>query len=157
MGLKEGELKKDGTPARKPGKPADPNRVPRPKTAKGFGKGVERPHVWIIGADHYKHQMYHPWQAARAQANYRGEHWDLSFEEYYQAWNGLWDQRGRDTDDLCMTRIDYEAPWTQTNITIITRREHCQKQKAYQHAMGYFRNYKRRGPDTKPRKPKGTQ
>ncbi|CAB4154829.1 hypothetical protein UFOVP647_32 [uncultured Caudovirales phage] len=155
MGLKEGALRKNGTPARKPGVAPDPSRPPKSKAPKGFGKGVARPHVWIVGQDHYKHQMYHPWQLAKAQANFRKEEWDLSFEDYYQIWNGLWDQRGRLSDDLCMTRIDYEGPWIKTNITIITRREHCQKQKAYQHAMGYFRNYKRRGPDTRPRKSKG--
>lgn len=157
MGLKAGALKKDGTPARKPGPPADPNLVPKVRITKGFGAGVLRPHVWIIGDDHYKHQMYHPWQAARAQAKFRDEEWALTFDDYFQAWNGLWDQKGRLSDDLCMTRIDYEGAWSPDNIMIISRREHCQKQKAYQHAMGYFRNYKRRGPDIQPRKPKGTQ
>lgn len=155
MGLKEGAPRKNGQPARKPGKAANPAVKNKYKT-KGFGKGVERPHVWLVGEDRYRHQMYHPWQLAKAQANFRGEEWNLSFDEYYNAWNGLWDQKGRASDDLCMTRIDYDGPWDKNNITIITRKEHCQKQKAYQHKMGYFRNWKRRGPDTRPRKPKGS-
>lgn len=128
-------LKKDGTPAKKPGKKPDPTKPPkRPST---FVKGVVRPHVWIVGPDAYKHQMYQPWLVAKAQANFRDEEWALPFEDYYEAWNGLWDQRGRLSDDLCMTRIDYEGAWEKSNIEIITRKQHCSKQKEYKARHGY--------------------
>lgn len=128
-------LKKDGTPAKKPGRKPDPNKAPkRPPT---FTKGVVRPHVWLVGPDEYKHKMYQPWLVAKAQANFRGEEWDLSFEDYYEAWNGLWDQRGRLSDELCMTRIDYEGAWEKSNIEIITRKQHCGKQKEYKARHGY--------------------
>jgi hypothetical protein len=116
----------------------------------GYGKGIPRPHVWLVGPDANRHQMYQPWLCARAQANYRGEEWDLAFEDYYNAWNGLWHQRGRLSDELCMTRIEYDSAWHKDNIEIITRKEHCSKQREYKSRWGYdILGYKKPG-----RKPK---
>jgi hypothetical protein len=129
------QFKKDGTPAKKPGKKPDPNKIPRrPST---YTKGVKRPHVWLIGPDEYKHKMYQPWLCAKAQANFREEEWNLPFEDYFAAWDGLWEQRGRDSDNLCMTRIEYDGAWEKSNIEIITRKEHCSKQKEYKSRHGY--------------------
>jgi hypothetical protein len=113
-------------------------------------RGLKRPHVWYTGPDEYKHSMYQPWLMAKAQAAYRGEEWTLDFEDYYNAWNGLWDQRGRTTDGLCMTRKDYSDAWTKDNIEIITRKEHFQRQRQKRADAGY--EIFGRGPDTKPRK-----
>lgn len=118
-----------------------------------FTKGVLRPHVWIVGEDVYKHSMYMPWQRAKAQANFRDEEWDLPFEDYYNIWNGLWEQRGRGADDLCITRINWEGSWTKDNIEIITRRIHCQRQAQYRKAKGI--KYRTRGMDIQKRKTKG--
>ena len=87
--------------------------------------GKLRPHTWLTGPDEYKHQMYSPWQCMSAQARFRGEPWDLSFEDFYDIWQGHWDDRGRSSDDLCMTRADYELAWSKDNIILITRAEHC--------------------------------
>jgi len=91
-------------------------------------KGVERPHTWLVGEDEYKHQMYLPWLKARSQAKFRQEEFTLTFEEYYSLWNGKWEQRGRDTDELCMTRHDWTGAWALDNVYICTRKEHCQRQ-----------------------------
>lgn len=90
-------------------------------------RGVERPHVWLIGADagKFKHDMYHPWQMARAQAKYRNELWELEFEDYYLLWRDHWEQRGRGPDDMCMTRRDPDLPWSRDNICIILRSDHA--------------------------------
>lgn len=114
-------IKKDGTPAKKPGVKPNPNK---PKREPKFFKGVPRPHVWICGPDEYKHQMYTPWMMARAQANFRGEVWDLTFEEFFKLWDGHWEQRGREVTDLCMSRKDWKKPWDKKNCVIITRQEH---------------------------------
>lgn len=116
------------------------NTGPLPRKGK-YGKGVQRPQCWISGPDEYKHQMYLPFLRVRAQAKYRDEPFDLTFEEFFQVWNGLWDQRSRDLSGLCMTRIDWEGPWNKDNIEIISREEHLIKQ-----------GYNRRGTKYKPRK-----
>jgi hypothetical protein len=93
-----------------------------PKTGLS-AKGVLRPHVWIVGPDEYKHKMYHPWQMAKAQANYRGEDWDLPFEDFFDLWDGLWDQRGRNGEDYCLSRVDPTEPWARTNCEVRIRKE----------------------------------
>jgi hypothetical protein len=119
------EPKKKGRP-RKGEVRVKPERIPKPKGRKG-----PRPHVWIVGPDEYKHQMYTPWQKMKAQANFRGEEFDLDFEPFYNMWNGYWHQRGRKGDDLVMTRIDWEKAWHKDNIVLITRTEQCQRQGMY--------------------------
>jgi len=131
------KLKKDGTPAKKPG------RKPGPPKPKGPGRSGPRPHVWLTGPDQFKHDMYHPWQMAKAQANFREEGWTITFDEYYNIWKDHWHQRGRLGDDLCMTRITASQAWTLSNVEIVTRREHLQRQGVVRQGMTY-----------KPRKPK---
>jgi hypothetical protein len=121
-------LRKNGEFCKKPGKKPDPNRPPkRPPT---FTKGVKRPHVWITGTDPKTHGMLIPYLRHKAQARYRAELFDLTFDEYKELWWELWEQRGRRSEDLCMTRIDPEGVWTKDNCEIITRREHCQRGKS---------------------------
>lgn len=127
-------LKKDGTPAKKPGRKPDPNK---PVKAPGNGGRGPRPHVWVCGPDEYKHSMYMPWQRASAQARFRNEGWDLSFEQFYELWKDEWNNRGRQPDNMCMTRDDYEGAWEIGNVTVVTRREHLQRQQANRHSPGY--------------------
>ena len=115
-----------------------------------FGKGVERPHVWICGEDPYKHQMYLPWLKAKAQADFRGEEWLLTFEDYFTVWNGKWEERGRDSDQLCMTRIDWTGAWSIDNVYTCTRKEHCGRQGLAR--RGEVRKKRTRGMDIHKRK-----
>lgn len=59
------------------------------------------------------------------QCKLRGEEYDLTFEEFFDIWSkeDRWLTRGRQKDELCMSRIDYEKPWTYANIKIVTRLE----------------------------------
>lgn len=98
-----------------------------PKTGMN-AKGVKRPHVWLTGPDEYKHSMYQPWLLNKAQANFRQEGWELSFEDYYEMWKDYWPKRGRKADDYCMTRKDWEKPWTKKNTIITIRKDHLAKQ-----------------------------
>lgn len=118
---KNGELKK------KPGRKPDPNKVKRGPI---FVKGVERPHMWAVGPDPEKHKLYTPWMRAKAQANFREEGWTMTFDEFYEMWHPYWDQRGRQADDLCMSRLDWNQPWSKDNTYIITRQEHLINQGA---------------------------
>ena len=115
-------IKKDGTPKQKPG------RKPIPREPSGFVRKAPRPHVWKIGPDEDRHRMYQPWLCSKAQANFRQEGWTLEFEDYYQLWKNDWDNRGRMPENMCMTRLDKDAPWSVDNVVIITRKEHLHEQ-----------------------------
>lgn len=107
-------------------------------------RGVLRPHVWITGTDPKKHAMYHPWQMAKAQANFRLEEWDLDFEEYYKLWEPHWENRGRGTQDMCMTRIDVEKAWSKKNVHVITRMEHFKSAGGRKSPDGYLNTKNKR-------------
>lgn len=121
-------IKKDGTPAQPPGRKPDPNRYVSP--GKGKGRKGPRPHTWLIGAEagEYKHDMYLPWLRAKAQANFRKEGWDMTFEQFYDLWKNDWHNRGRLAENMCMTRKNDTIPWTAENTILITRLEHLQEQ-----------------------------
>jgi len=96
------------------------------------GRGP-RPHTWVTGTDPLRHDMYHNWARARAQALFRSEIWDLSFEAWEQFWQWDWHLRGRGAQDICITRIDRQQPWHQDNICKITRRDLARVMKAPHH------------------------
>lgn len=97
-------------------------------------KGHLRPHVWVTGTDPVRHEQYHCWQMHKAQCKYRGEEFDLSFEQYEELWQGLWHKRGRTPQDVCMTRIDWDGAWEWGNVEVITRAEHFKRQGLYRQA-----------------------
>lgn len=115
-----------------------------PRGARITGKharGLARPHVWKIGPNEELHKMYQPWLCARAQANFRKEGFDLTFEQWCELWMPLWHRRGRKPDDVCMTRVDIERPWTWGNVIIIERKDHFE----IQNQQKSKKQYKRRG------------
>lgn len=64
----------------------------------------------------------------RAQAKYRNEGWDISWEQYQEIWEGKWHLKGRASDDLCLTRIDWAGPWTMANVNLVFRLDHLRRQ-----------------------------
>ena len=68
------------------------------------------------------------------QAQWRGEAWTISFEEYKQLWGEHWHNRGREKGCYCMTRRDPTEPWTPANAQVITREQHARTQSARSHA-----------------------
>ena len=117
--------------------------------------GKVYPDSWKCGPDEYKHSMYLPWLRAKAQANYRGEDWQLSFEEFYTIWKEQWSNRGRLITSVCMSRDDMDGSWDIKNTIIITRYEHIKRTAEHRKSKGltFFRV---RGPDKQKRKPRGT-
>jgi len=89
-----------------------------------------RPHCWKVQG-HVPHQQHIAWQRAKAQANFRGESWDLSFESFQQLWQGLWELRGRANSSYCLTRNDPDGAWSMDNVSCIPRVEHLRRQKLY--------------------------
>ena len=81
---------------------------------------------WITGPDPHLHKMYVQFGYNRTSARQRGETWNLTWEQWRDAWLPSWDQRGRAADCLCLARIDIDGVWDQHNIHLITRKLHGQ-------------------------------
>lgn len=109
-------------------KPGPKPRVKPQRPKVHDGSLGPRPLTWVTGPDPLRHKMYIAYGRAKCQAVWRGEGWDLTFEEYEALWQGRWHLRGRTRDTLCLARVDYDLPWSITNCDIITRREHNVRQ-----------------------------
>lgn len=86
--------------------------------------GKKYPHKWVSGPDPVLHKKYRVWVQQRNQANFRGEGWTFTFEDWVDFWGDNFDQRGKEKSSLCMTRKDNSQPWHKDNVKIITRDEH---------------------------------
>jgi len=92
-----------------------------------------RPHLRKY-PDPIDHKLFVACQRSRAQAWYLGEQWFIEEIDYVRLWrqDDRYLLKGRHNDQLCMTRVDYDLPWTLDNIQIISRAEHykyCSKNK----------------------------
>lgn len=101
----------------------------------GKGTGM-RPWTWITGPDELLHEQYYAFLKQRAQARFRREAWNLSFEQFHQIWAQDWHRRGRASSDMCMTRDDYDLPWDLSNVTIVPRHEHVRRSWVVKMARG---------------------
>jgi len=90
-------------------------------------KRSPRPQCWVSGPDPETHRKYRAWIQQKNQAQWRGESWYLSFEEWQLKWQEHWHQRGRRRSDYCMVRTDPEGDWSWPNVEVIERSEHCQR------------------------------
>lgn len=64
------------------------------------------------------------WLRSRCQARYRGEDWQLTFEEYCVFWKtqARYYSRGKESHQLVLTRFDPEDAWDRDNCCIIDRK-----------------------------------
>ena len=92
----------------------------------------QRPHVWRSGPDPERHKRYLQWLQQRNQAQFRGEPWELEFDDWLDIWGDLIQYRGRERGTMTMVRIDYTLPWSATNARIVDRIEHSRVQKQVQ-------------------------
>jgi hypothetical protein len=67
----------------------------------------------------------------RAQANYRKEQFELSFEDFQQLWEGKWHRKGRGNLDYCLTRDDFNDSWNIANTVCVPRVDQLSRQKQY--------------------------
>lgn len=88
-------------------------------------KGI-RPHTWKY-SDPLEHEQHIAWHKARAQANFRGEGWELSLKEYQMIWGDQWYLKGRSPHSLSLVRIDRSLPWSFTNCILRERREYLRE------------------------------
>lgn len=92
-------------------------------------RGRVYPHTWITGPDPIRHEKYYAYLRHRAQAHFRGEPYDLTFDQWLAFWpNELWPLRGKSRECLCITMTDPELGWTESNCEIVTRLEQLQRQ-----------------------------
>ncbi len=96
-------------------------------------KGRKRrttPEYWKSGPDPLRHEMYYAWAKHKSQANYRGEAYELTFEDWLLIWSNPEDflRRGRKPEDLTLTRKDHEAPWTLDNCEVILRLDQLRRE-----------------------------
>jgi hypothetical protein len=89
-----------------------------------------RPHTWIVQGE-IPHSQYLAFLQMRAQANYRGEQFLLTFEDFQTLWHGLWERKGRNKDGYCLVRINPSGNWVKDNVACLPRLEHLRRQKLY--------------------------
>lgn len=93
----------------------------------GRGTGP-RPHTWKAGTDPVRHDQYTAWLKARAQASYRKEPWEITFEQWVELWADQWHRRGRQQDCLMLMKRRWQEPWTRRNAQLVNRETFHQRQ-----------------------------
>lgn len=63
---------------------------------------------------------------AKSQANFRGQQWQLEFEDFCELWkeNQYYLIRGRSPESYQLCRVDQNGAWHKDNVIIKTRRQH---------------------------------
>ena len=136
------------TEKKKPGRRINPDsKRQQDLRRQKYTKGVPREFAWHY-KDPYMHSMHLPFLRSKAQANFREEDWQLTFEEFFDIWKDQWHNRGRDTENVCLTRIDPTGAWSLDNVEIITRLEFIRRQRE----ISFFRKKQRE--ENRPKKTK---
>jgi hypothetical protein len=86
-------------------------------------KGKQLPERWKHGPNKDKQQVNRWYLMAKAQARFRDEPWDLTFDQYYDFWRGKIHLRGRKETSMSLTRIDDTQGWTKHNCVMARRRD----------------------------------
>ena len=89
-----------------------------------------RPHTWKVQGE-IPHQQNIAWLRAQAQARFRNEVWLLDFDDFQRLWAGLWQFRGRGSEDYVMTRDDHQGAWALGNVSVTRRYEYLKRQREY--------------------------
>jgi len=101
------------------------NYLHKPKSNKKYTKK-------IFADDEFRRNKYYAWLKHKAQANHRGEYYDLTFQDWETLWpDELFALRGRRPDDLCLMRIDIDGGWTVSNLEIVTRIDYLVRAREY--------------------------
>ena len=80
-----------------------------------------RPQMWVTGTDPVRHQQHVVYRQQKNQAQWRGEVWELDFDNWIALWDDKWSLRGRKPEQYCMTRSDNTQPWNITNTIVLQR------------------------------------
>ena len=103
------------------------------------------PNRWVCGPDPYQREIFYAWHKHRAQCRFRGEVYELSFEDWQVIWADPEEfaQRGRERLSIVLTRLDHELPWHKDNIEKITRLEQLRRSNKKIHT-GMSYNWRKR-------------
>ena len=110
----------------------DLKNIPLPTKLERDGKPGRHvnPDKWITGPDIVRRDKYYGFLRHRAQAKYRKEDYQLTFEQFESLWsNDDWFRRGKAIDKLCMSQINYDIGWVEGNVEVITRGEQLRRPK----------------------------
>jgi hypothetical protein len=78
-----------------------------------------------FGDDDLKREKYYAYMKHKAQAKFRGDSYELDFEDFCDLWTDeLWPMRGRQLQNLCLTRYDFQGEWAMHNVRVCSRAEH---------------------------------
>jgi hypothetical protein len=99
------------------------------KKGRGGRHRGQYPDLWISGPDPLDHDKFVKWHKHRSQARFRGEPYDLTFQDWLDIWRDPqdWYNRGTSCDAVCLTMSDLELGWTKGNVEIITRAEQLRR------------------------------
>lgn len=107
------------------------------KTASTNKGRKARPEEWITGPCPETHDKYYAWLKHRAQARYRGEEYDLTWDDWCELWTpSKWSKRGRQVNSVCLQRKDIWGAWSLDNCEVVTRLEQLRRQREYKQLEG---------------------
>ena len=102
-----------------------------PKTAtnpKGGGRVKGRIYDHLLRFPGIQAEQRMSWSRMKAQAKFRDEPWDLSWEDYNVIWDKKWHLRGTEKGSYVLTKIDQSAAWHKDNVEVIPRLEQWRRQ-----------------------------
>lgn len=103
----------------------------KPVGSGGRGK-KSNPDKWKTGPDLLTREKYYAYLKHRAQAAYRQEDHDLTWDIWQSLWtNETWEQRGKQAHNLILGRVDWDRGWHDDNVEIMTRKRHFEIRKQY--------------------------
>lgn len=86
------------------------------------------PKIQYHGTDSPKRIAYN---RMKAQAKFRQEEWELTFQDFKDIWTDeKWEQRGRSSNSLSLSRIYDEEAWHIDNVELLTRNEYIKRSRA---------------------------
>lgn len=89
---------------------------------------------WKTPTDPVERDRYYAWLKHRSQAWYRGEEYEITYDQWIQIWPiDLFLRRGRTSDAICLSRIDWDQPWSYTNCEVVSRLENLRRQGYQRH------------------------
>lgn len=90
-----------------------------------------RPDLWCTGPDPLHHRMYTAYGYMMQSARQRGDTWALTWPDFRDIWQHHWPERGKHRHSLCLSRIDFQAPWHRDNVELVTRSEFGRRVRRY--------------------------
>ena len=88
-------------------------------------KSTKRWSTAKFAGDEDRRDKYYAFLKHRSQARYRGESYELTWEDWEHLWDdSSWQLRGQRIGDLCLTRIDFAGEWAIHNVIVCTRKDH---------------------------------